>query len=400
MDVWPTVKKETKVLILFYLAYVGIYVARLNLSMASPTLMDQNVLTSVEIGFLGSAFSLIYSCGRLFNGIVADRAAPRLLIVTGLLLTGASNLLLGILPAYVLFLVLWSVNAFGQSMLWSSILRVTSSLYGKARADKKVTVLTTSIAAGNIVGIILGTQTIARLGLRFAFLVPGVLTVLTGLAVAWIMRDVRVESPAAKGSFPLFAMLKERSILVILTPALLHGAVKDNISLWMAVYFLDHFSVDLEKTAWFVLLIPTFGLLGRLAYPFLYKLVKGNEHTVSILSFVCSALVCIPLLLPGVTPLVATLCLSMLFAFISMINSSILSIFPLRFAAKNMVASVSGLTDFATYLGAAIGSAVYGFWLKDGHYDRMFLSWVVLCILSILILLLQYPIRKEEKNHV
>ena len=168
----------------------------------------------------------------------------------------------------------------------------------------------------------------------------------------------------------------------------------------MAVYFLDHFSVDLEKTAWFVLLIPTFGLLGRLAYPFLYKLVKGNEHTVSILSFVCSALVCIPLLLPGVTPLVATLCLSMLFAFISMINSSILSIFPLRFAAKNMVASVSGLTDFATYLGAAIGSAVYGFWLKDGHYDRMFLSWVVLCILSVLILLLQYPIRKEEKNHV
>ena len=393
-------KKETKVLILFYLAYVGIYVARLNLSMASPTLMDQNVLTSVEIGFLGSAFSLIYSCGRLFNGIVADRAAPRLLIVTGLLLTGASNLLLGILPAYVLFLVLWSVNAFGQSMLWSSILRATSSLYGKARADKKVTILTTSIAAGNIVGIILGTQTIARLGLRFAFLVPGVLTVLTGLAVAWVMRDVRVEKPAAKGSFPLFAMLKERSILVILTPALLHGAVKDNISLWMAVYFLDHFSVDLEKTAWFVLLIPTFGLLGRLAYPFLYKLVKGNEHTVSILSFVCSALVCIPLLLPGVTPLVATLCLSMLFAFISMINSSILSIFPLRFAAKNMVASVSGLTDFATYLGAAIGSAVYGFWLKDGHYDRMFLSWVVLCILSVLILLLQYPIRKEEKNHV
>ena len=393
-------KKETKVLILFYLAYVGIYVARLNLSMASPTLMEQNILTSVEIGFLGSAFSLIYSCGRLFNGIVADRAAPRLLIVTGLLLTGASNLLLGILPAYLLFLVLWSVNAFGQSMLWSSILRATSSLYGKARADKKVTILTTSIAAGNIVSIVLGTQTIARLGLRFAFLVPGVLTVLTGLAVAWVMRDVRVEKPDVRSGFPLFAMLKERSILVILTPALLHGAVKDNTSLWMAVYFLDHFGVDLENTAWFVLLIPTFGLLGRLAYPFLYKLVKGNEHTVSILSFVCSALVCIPLLLPGVTPLVATLCLSMLFAFISMINSSILSIFPLRFANKNMVASVSGLTDFATYLGAAIGSAIYGFWLEDGHYDRMFLSWIVLCILSVLILLLQYPIRKEEKNHV
>lgn len=393
-------KKETKVLIVLYLAYVGVYIARLNLSMASPALLDAQILTSVELGFLGSAFSLIYSCGRLLNGIASNRLAPRLLIVTGLLLTGLSNLLLGVLPAYVLFLVLWSVNAFGQSMLWSSILRTTSSLYGKSRADSKVTILTTSIAAGNLVGIVLGSQTVARLGLRFAFLVPGGLTVLTGLAVLWVMGDVRIEPPTQAQGFPLFSMLKERSIRIVLTPALLHGVVKDNISLWMAVYFLDHFSVDLEKTTWFVLLIPACGLLGRMAYPFLYRLVRQNEHTVSIISFVGCAVICTPLLLPGVTPFAAAVCLSLLFAFISMINSSILSIFPLSFASKNMVGSVSGLMDFATYLGAAIGSAVYGFLLKDSHYHIMFASWAIICIISACILLLQYPLRKEEKSHV
>ena len=81
-----------------------------------------------------------------------------------------------------------------------------------------------------------------------------------------------------------------------------------------------------------------------------------------------------------------------------MINTSFLSIFPLRFAEKNLVSSVSGIADFATYLGAAIASAVYGFWIEGGTagYLYMFLSWTTLSILSIVLLLGQHPFRKEE----
>lgn len=395
-----SLRKKTAILATLYFAYVGVYIARLNLSMASPGLLEQGVLTSVELGFLGSAFSLIYSCGRLFNGILADRMAPRLLITAGLLLTGLSNLLLGILPAYLLFLVLWSLNAFGQSMLWSSILRTTSSIYGKAQADKKVTILTTSIAVGNILGIVLGSKAITWLGLRWAFLIPGGLTVLTGIAVLYVMRGLRIQPPAGKQRFPLWTLLKDRRLLGILPPALLHGMIKDNISLWMAVFFLDRFAVDLEKTAWYVLLIPAVGLLGRMLYPVLYRLTGKRENLVSLICFgFCGVLSA--LLLPDfVTPLGAAVCLSLLFAFVSMINTSILSIFPLRFAAKNQVASVSGLTDFATYLGAAIGSAIYGYWVAGGHYSYMFISWAGVSLASIVILLIQHPMRKEEERYV
>ena len=79
---------------------------------------------------------------------------------------------------------------------------------------------------------------------------------------------------------------------------------------------------------------------------------------------------------------------------ISMINTSILSIFPLRFAEKNMVSSVSGIADFATYLGAGIGLAVYGFWNDNGNFIPMFASWIVICVLSILLLLPQRPFQK------
>jgi predicted MFS family arabinose efflux permease len=76
--------------------------------------------------------------------------------------------------------------------------------------------------------------------------------------------------------------------------------------------------------------------------------------------------------------------------------------FPLRFAEQGLVSSVSGLADFATYLGAGIASAIYGIWIEGGMngYLFMFLSWAILSIASIFILLLQHPFQKEEPEHV
>ena len=133
-----TTQRTGHIFFLCYIAYTCIYIARLNLSMASPAMRDAGLLTAAQLGFIGSAFSVVYSCGRLFNGILGDRVAPKILIVTGLFLTGAANLLIGILPPYLVILVLWCLNAFGQSMLWSSMLKTMTGVYGKAAADRKV----------------------------------------------------------------------------------------------------------------------------------------------------------------------------------------------------------------------------------------------------------------------
>ena len=177
-----------------------------------------------------------------------------------------------------------------------------------------------------------------------------------------------------------------------------HGAMKDNISLWMAVYFLDRFSVNLESSAWYVLLIPAVGLLGRLVYPFCYRLVKGQENLLSNICFALCAALAVVLCLQIQSPLLAAVCLSMIYALVSMINTSFLSMFPLRFTDDGLVSSVSGIADFATYLGAGIASAIYGFWIDGGTsgYFFMFTSWAVLSVLSIILLMGQRSAGKED----
>lgn len=388
--------KNSSIFLICYIAYTCIYVARLNLSMASPAMRDAGLLTAAQLGFIGSAFSVVYSCGRLFNGILVDRMAPKLLVIAGLVLTAAANLLIGILPPYILVLTLWCLNAFGQSMLWSAMLRIMTGVYGKAQADRKVPILVSSVSVGNILGILFSSQLVSWFGIQAAFLVPGAMAAVMGLLVLWIIPHTSIASSHVKKPFPFRELLQNKQIRDILLPSMFHGAMKDTISLFMAVYFLDTFLVDLESSSWYVLLIPAVGLLGRLIYPTCYRLLKRREHLLSVICFAVCAVFAGILCFPLESPLLAAISLSMIYALVSMINTSILSMFPLRFAQQDLVGSVSGITDFATYLGAAIASAIYGLLIETGGYLYMFASWVVLSILSILLLLRLHPLKKES----
>ncbi len=390
----PTQRKSL-LFALCYVSYVFIYAARLNLSIASPVMIGDGTLTSGEYGMIGGAFFVVYAIGRLCNGMIGDRVAPWLMIGLGLGMTGLANLLISTMPSYLLILLLWSANAYAQSMLWSSLLRALTALYGKQEADRKAPILVSSVSVGNIAGIVLSTVMVEKISTRAAFLLPGAITVLLGLATATTLRSLPETPNQTKALFPFKTLLKNKKIRGMLMPALFHGIIKDNIGAWMAIYFVSRFGIDLEQSALFVLLIPTVGMIGRFLYPLCYRLSGRRENLISKIAFIGCAVLAGILCLNPASPLLSAICLSLIYALISIINSSMLSMFPLHFAKENMVSSVSGITDFSTYLGAGIGSAVYGFFNDNGNFVPMFVSWVAISILSFILLSFQ----KDQKGN-
>lgn len=385
-------KKKNFVYAICYMAYASIYVARLNLSMASPELKEAGALTTAQIGYLGTAFSVFYATGRLLNGMRADTEQPKKMITTGLLVCAAANIVIGFLPPFAGILLLWSANAFAQSMLWSSVLRMVAHLYKDdgELLTKRLSFMVSSVAAGNIAGILVSMVLIARFGVRFAFIIPGLLTLLAGAAVFATFpqvpessdaKETKAENPVKK----MFAILTDRDVKTVFLPSVFHGMMKDNVTLWMAVYFVDTFAIDLSASAGYVLLIPVVGLIARLLYPAALTAGKRNEHRVAVAAF-AGCLLSSVILGFLKNPLIAVTALSLVYAFTSLINSSFLSIFPARFAEKGCMASVSGLMDFCNYLGAAIGSFVFGHTIDRFGYGFMFGTWAVISLLSVLIL--------------
>ena len=76
---------------------------------------------------------------------------------------------------------------------------------------------------------------------------------------------------------------------------------------------------------------------------------------------------------------------------VSVINACMLAFFPIQFAQDGHVASVSGIMDFATYLGTGLSAMVYGVLIDAMGFQAMFASWVLLSVVAI-------PMLKTKKT--
>lgn len=375
---------KTLLYVLTYVAYSSIYIARINLNMASPALKSEGILTTSQIGYLGSAFSVVYALGRLFNSMLADDREPRNMIGIGLLFCGLANVISGFLPPFPAMLLLWSVNALAQSMLWSSVLRIVNWLYqDTGKLTGRLSMIVSTVAAGNVAGILIALLLVEKCGISWTYIVPGFITLSMSLLV-FTLYPLIEEKNGGKKAFPnplkkLIQLLKNKDVRKACFPAVTMGALKENVTVWMAVFFADSFGIDVSAIAGYVLFIPIVGLVARLLFPGFLKKCGNDEHKVSLWSFggcILSAL----LLVFVRNPVADIIALSLIYAFTSLVNSSLLSIFPARFAKEGTMAGVSGVMDLTAYLGAGIGSAVFGLFIDGFGYSFMFAVWAMLAV--------------------
>ena len=381
-----------------YIAYTSIYVSRINLSVANPALTQLGVFDAAGYGIIGGLFSTIYAIGRLVNGAASDRTPPWVMLSIGLGFAGLSNILIGLLPTYIAILLLWSVNAYAQSMLWSSVLATVSGIYDEKKRKSRASLMVTAVATGNVAAILLGAWLITLLGVEFAFIIPGALNIVLGLVVAVLTRKIPASDAGAKKKhISLLSLFSRRDMLVMCAVSVLHGIMKENVSVWMVAYIATEFGVDLSVSSYYILLIPLIGLAARLLYPIALRTCRERENRVSVIGFVICAAASMLLLFPVLGIGSAVVSLGLVYASTSMVNTSITTIYPMSYLDSGNVASVSGVLDFASYFGAGVSGMIYGVVIKSFGYEPMFISWAVFSVVSIVLLMIVNKMRKAER---
>ena len=379
-----------------YLSYATIYISRVNLTMASPGMMEAAMLSSPQLGLMGSLFSVFYACGRLyFGGTLSDSTAPYKIVCCGLALVGLSNLLFSLFPPFWGLLILWCANALSQSMIWSSLISVLPSIYDERKIAKLTPILITSSSFGQIVGIVLAAGLIGGMGLHWAFIVPGFLTLSAAGAMFALIRDVPAQTEGKHDEhMQLTALLRNKDVQALVLPSAFHGAMKDSISLWMAVFLLSRYGVNIKESAGYVLLIPTAGLVIRFFYRPVYTLCKERELVVAYICYILCGAASVVLFSRNLPMFAAVVALCIVFAAVSLINVSVIGMFPLRFAHSGNTGSVSGIIDFCSYLGTGVFSVIYGSLVDRYGFFPMFFSWLIFSLTSFGIL-----VRLQKKHN-
>ena len=96
--------------------YALYYVCRLSLNVVKKPIVDEGIFSETELGIIGSVLFFTYAVGKFCNGFLSDRSNIKRFMSAGLLLSAVVNLCLGFTNSFVLFIALWAVNGWAQSM--------------------------------------------------------------------------------------------------------------------------------------------------------------------------------------------------------------------------------------------------------------------------------------------
>lgn len=382
-----------RTLLLCTIAYAALYIARYNLSVASPLLEQAGHMSKAGIGLMGSVFFAVYAVGRFLNGYIGDVLPSKLLLIGGLLIVGAANMVIGLLPPVTVLICLWGVNGLAQSMLWGPVLRLVSTAYqGSSFRQTAIVILTCSTGLGSILAILL-SRSLAGAGLWAVFVGPGLLALLICLPLAFLPKAG--EQPSKPNWAKTLQLFKNKDILCRLFPAAAHGAIKDNLILWAPLLFMEWYGIDLGSAAAFTFLMPVAMLLGRIAYPFLERRCKG-ERRVSLWAFAFCIVTLAPFVCVRLPAPIAAILLALTVLWVSVINVAFMAIHPLSYEASGQLSMAAGLLDSITYAGSALGTAAFGYLIGQYGYLPMFGICIAILLISIGSMLL-VPSKKDAR---
>ena len=173
-------------LFLTWLLFGMYYVNRFNYSPMIPLLKVDLGITNTQAGWLMALFFISYTIFQLPAGFLGDRFGPRKVLTWGAVISITGNLIFSQATSLGILSLGQLVNGLGQSMGWTSSLKLIVSWFPRSRRATAIGFFATCVTAGSSVGIRLSGLLGDHLGWRSSFIIPPVLLAVVAL-LFWMM---------------------------------------------------------------------------------------------------------------------------------------------------------------------------------------------------------------------
>jgi len=397
--------------VLSFSVYITAYLGRINLSITIPYLQNELGYSKAVLGLLASGFFCTYAVGQLINGILGDRIQVRFFVTIGLLVAGISNIAFGIIRSFPLMFLAWSANGYFQSMLWGPLLRGISESVPHNKLRQAMLLMSISPIVGHFAAYILAGQLAIFWKWEIAFLIPGVLLIAAALSWYWIMPRIaekikkdRTDTTAVNvkkfsiKQLAVFFISKKLHLMVLL--GIFVGIIKEGLTLWSPVFFIESYSMEMDKMIYIMSFMPLVNLVFILLGGLLIKKCFPDENYTILLFLIFTLL---PVILIWkienmIFPLVV-LCFYGLMASIYTVNTQMVSFFPINFRDNGQVSSSAGIIDSSIYLGAVIAGPLIGMASEKYGWNGMFLGIMGICLAAFVPVFFLLKKTSIEKNN-
>src|SRR5262249_55846753 len=164
------------------------YIDRQLISGVLPLVQQDLRLSDTALGWLASAFMILYLTGSVPLGVLGDRVARNRLIALGVGVWGAATFLSGLAPSYGQLCAARAMVGIGEASYGPTASAMVSDLFPRHRRGLVNALFNAAIPLGGAIGVMAGGLVGSRYGWRTAFLLVG-LPSFALMALAWRLGD-------------------------------------------------------------------------------------------------------------------------------------------------------------------------------------------------------------------
>ena len=397
-------KREIKIGILTFLAYMAAYNVRNMVSAFIPLISAENVFSLEALGSMGGAFFLIYGIGQLINGYAGNKVAVKHMLFTGLFLSGILMILFPLCRSSTSAILLWGACGFLCSMLWAPITRFVGENTDFNSGYKILTALSLASNLGLVTAYgfaIIGSQSG---NWKTGFYAAGAFII--SISIIWFTGALHIEKTGQKLSAhkqtdedkpPEQVRYITFGFLMIAFVTILNGIVRNTIAFWIPVFVADILQTsNVVFISSIAAAAPFVNVAGIFFTVIIYRLLGRNEFKLLLSLSVTSVVMFIIMLLLGdKLPVLSIVSLFIAGACMGGITNAIFSIFVLNFTKTGKLSGISGFLNFLSYVSGAGASFVFAGILYNGWF-LIITIWLIAAFLTIVLSYFAYRYYKSR----
>lgn len=421
-----TVSASKWLFLICWLVYSCAYIARVNYSTAIDGMKVMGVIDENIAGLISSVYFVVYALGQVFNGIIADKRSPFVMVIIGLSIVTLSNaaMFLFYSPSWLLVLW-WGVNGLGQSMLWSPVFFIISNALAPKIRFMAVTIIALCTPAGKISGYLFSGISLNAGGWKGVFVMAS--AIIFFVMLLWIafwlslrkniVMDRSGKARATKGEGKktngrAVALFVASGMLVVAPSLIIHGLFLNGASEWIPTILQSTYGLSDSAAAYVTMIIPAVGAFGVFLCNFVYMRFKKNEMATASFFMIISILPVIVLYFLtasegsalGMTAeaVVFTAMYGLLYVLQLGYSHCIISLVPMRFSVFTMAATVTGINNAVNYMGSAISTYGMSVAIEKMKLTEIMALWLILLVIaSVFVTVAVRPWKRfKEKNNI
>ena len=300
-----------KAFFVVFLTYMAMYLIRNNFKAAQPMLKDQFGLSTLELGYIGLAFSITYGLGKTLLGYFIDGKNTKriisFLLVCASLTVLAMGLLLSAFGSVIgVFIVLWGINGAFQSVGGPASYSTISRWAPRAKRGRYLGFWNASHNIGGALagGLALwGANTFFGGNVVGMFIFPALIGLLVGLCGLFIGKDdpeelgwnrseeifgeaieeenTRADSMTQGAIFRTY-ILRNPWIWILCVANVFVYIVRIGIDNWAPLYVTEELHFDAGDAVNTIFYFEIGALVASLLWGYISDLLKGRRAVVAV----------------------------------------------------------------------------------------------------------------------